>query len=572
MNKNIRDFLFILICFSLPFIYLPEEFQFFNFLSGSMSSKLMFYPSIAFIIYIFYCHLRYGKILVRIREFTRYSAILLGIITVSYLSGLITYPYYDWIGNAPYSHIVKLNYIVNWFMQHDYYIDSTKIVITYFSLSVFKNILLDYLWTFVLSYSIYCGFYKNFSEAISCFYRGSLSSLLVVCIYGFMDVAYLGHFKWAKEALIILNPFIHSIEIHHGWYPPLLIPNQLRSIFTEPSFIGNYISYVIPVLWCNFLFSDKIKLSYIVTYCILSFFVVLTQARTSMAMYFGILFLFFMLILFLRKKEYIKKFAVILICSAFTFVLGSMFIERVILMNYNNLDSSSNISANNEMEIVTVSATSSLNNLKLDLESKKDSEKNIIVHDKKEYEQKNNEIIEGTKKILDDNLMSLTKSKGRSNEARYALYKSSLRAFYDNPILGVGKGLSGAYIIDKFTENEKKNYEVSLWCNDFFTQGIFKANINAMNEYIVGLTELGVIGFSIYIIPFLFPVLYFIKKIRSILECKIESIVMLLTSTISLLVVSINGGFTFFHYIWIILALDYLAIDNLKSDIVKSKT
>lgn len=65
--------------------------------------------------------------------------------------------------------------------------------------------------------------------------------------------------------------------------------------------------------------------------------------------------------------------------------------------------------------------------------------------------------------VIENNFTSLTSSNQRSNGARYALLKSNLRIAADHPVLGVGQGLLSAYIVDYYTEDEKKNIEVNMW-------------------------------------------------------------------------------------------------------------
>ena len=98
---------------------------------------------------------------------------------------------------------------------------------------------------------------------------------------------------------------------------------------------------------------------------------------------------------------------------------------------------------------------------------------------------------------LDKNLVSLASSDKRSNGARYGLIKANLRIAADYPILGVGSGLSSAYIIDYFTENEKKNREINSWIKNQNRNGVLSMNYSvndAMNEYVTRIAQNGVLG------------------------------------------------------------------------------
>ena len=51
----------------------------------------------------------------------------------------------------------------------------------------------------------------------------------------------------------LLLRIFHPIKIRQDWWPPLLWKGQLRSVFPEPSHIGNYIALSMPVLWYLYL-------------------------------------------------------------------------------------------------------------------------------------------------------------------------------------------------------------------------------------------------------------------------------------------------------------------------------
>lgn len=57
-----------------------------------------------------------------------------------------------------------------------------------------------------------------------------------------------------------INPYIHVIKVEHDWWPPLLWPDkQLRSVFPEPSHMGNYAAILLPVLWFYLLNDSRDK-------------------------------------------------------------------------------------------------------------------------------------------------------------------------------------------------------------------------------------------------------------------------------------------------------------------------
>lgn len=51
---------------------------------------------------------------------------------------------------------------------------------------------------------------------------------------------------YAYKLLKIINPYLYDVSVVHGWWPPLIWENQLRSLCTEPSHFGIIVSLIIP--------------------------------------------------------------------------------------------------------------------------------------------------------------------------------------------------------------------------------------------------------------------------------------------------------------------------------------
>lgn len=506
MDKKILNILFLFIIISLIFNSIPKPIQM-NFIGGILGNKLSFYPFIVGFVYTLYCQYKYKNALVNLDKFLKFIVLYLVITLISLLVGLYNYPYYDLIVNGPITQIEKLPKIIEILNGFGIDIDVKLLTALWMIARTIKGLLFDVVYAFGGAYMIYCWYYDDWKQGISIFIKGILIGLIIVIGYGCIEIFYLAGNDIAKNILSALNPYIHVIKIDHNWWPPLLWAKQARSIFSEPSHFGNYLAFVLPVLWCLILnikpFNKFIKTILFVLTFLFTLLIFLTQARTATAMLFGMMFLYTLFLIYLSKKDYWKNFAKIVLVSITAFSVSLTFINNFVNNNQ---------------------TTKQINN------------------------------------YVDHNFLSLLESNERSNGARYALIKSNLRIASNHIFLGVGKGLTGAYVNDNFTEEEKQNKEINMWVTNQKKEGVLRYGLGAMNEYVGRFAETGIIGLAIFLFPFIYVVLELLKKLKSSRDDEQVKILMLLTSLIGVMVAGMNGSLNIFYGTWIILGLCYAAL------------
>lgn len=114
--------------------------------------------------------------------------------------------------------------------------------------------------TFGVSYMIFCWYHDDWKRGFNFFTKGILCSLIFVIGYSVFEIQYLAGGEFGKQFLEQINPYIHVIKVEHDWWPPLLWPDkQLRSVFPEPSHMGNYAAILLPVLWFYLLNDSRDK-------------------------------------------------------------------------------------------------------------------------------------------------------------------------------------------------------------------------------------------------------------------------------------------------------------------------
>lgn len=234
----------------------------------------------------------------------------------------------------------------------------------------------------------------------------------------------------------------------------------------------------------------------------ITFFVVLTKARTAYAMLCGILFLFSLAVILRLRGHWKKLLATLAVCLV-TFNMGVQFLGYA--------------AARQNKADVTAQA------------------------------------------VLEDNLLSLNSDVKRSNGARYALIRSNMRIAMQHPVLGVGRGLAGAYMIDNYTEEEAKNSEIADWVRRSKKYGLFangQGYSDAMNEFVTRLSQTGAIGLLVFLAPFAL-ILY---KLQQPGTSGLVAKQLLFTVILSSLAAGCNGSVNLMYGVWIFLGLAYAAV------------
>lgn len=562
MNNKIHNILFFVISTFIIFNNIPKVIQM-NFLGGSVGIQLVFYPLFLGFIYTIYCQYKYKNIFINFDKFLKFIAVYLVITFISLIIGLYNYPYYDLVINGPVTQIEKLPKVMSFLDSLGINIDQKILIAFWMVARVLKGLLFDTFYIFGGAYMIYCWYHSDWQKGLNIFIKGILTGLVVVLVYGCIEIFYLAGNDAAKYILSTFNPYIHVIKVAHNWWPPLLLAKQARSVFPEPSHIGNYLAFVLPVLWClilNIRAYNELKLNKIILLCltfVFSLIIFLAQARTASAMFFGMSALYVLLLCYLYKKDYWKNFAKIIIVSVLAFVVSLTFINNFInkpvtTKTVNNTRVETKISAKMTDQIKT--------------NANKNGENKKIAKDKVAANNKVQRKMQSVDSYISKNLVSLASDNQRSNGARYALIKSNLRIGMDNIFFGVGKGLTGAYVSANFTEKEKQNKEVKMWVTNQKKEGVLRYGLGAMNEYVGRFAETGIIGLIAFLCPFFYILYKLFKALKPSPNAIQIKILLLLTSLIGVMVAGMNGSLNIFYSTWIVLGLCYAAVFDKKLD------
>ena len=288
--------------------------------------------------------------------------------------------------------------------------------------------------------------------------RKYIRYLVVICgLYSLVEIAYLKfNSEIAVQILKFINPYFYDIACVHGWWPPRIWENQLRSLCTEPSHFGIIAAFCIPYLWSYIYKKTRIKNFLLV--CYFTFLIFLTRARTANLLYFGELFLLYIAWIMNKTKVFLVSILLITCSGLLAFTI--------------NTGVDNNIAKNNE----------------------------------------------NTETYFQNNVFSVVNKNARSNEARFINLSANLKVFVDNPIFGVGNGLKNAYIAEALTEADLKNVEVANWHKTTYEVGPFKSEFPVVNNFANVLVNNGIIGLLLWLLPVWYIVLLIAQNYKILIH------------------------------------------------------
>lgn len=493
-----------------------------GFLGGEFSAKASFYTLFICLVYsvwlkrhsLLQYHLYWKELL--------YITLLGFSIAVSLVHGLINFPYYDLVPGTNYMNH-KLEAIIQLIFNES--VSEYTLSVIHFCFRVLKNSLTQLIFTFGFSYLIFY-WYKNRSETIlKIVSKGSLISASLVVIFGVIELFYFGKQQWALSLLTYIRPIVHAIEINNTWWPPLFWPElQFRSLFPEPSFLGIYAVITIPFIW-SIIFTSKNKklvgLSFIIL-LLLEMITLLANSRTATVfLIIDYILLVFALCIQFRNKKFIINTVLVTLIGLLAFVGNIVYTSNVFY--------------------VQDASTKSINTTSTTI-------KNIST------QQVANEITS----YGENNIKSLSKKGGRSNNQRYGVMKADLNIFKENPLLGIGQGLRTPYVLNYLDEDTLNGAEVKMWIENIKNKGLINISIPMLGEYTSRLSETGIMSFVLFMAPIL---LLLFRLLKYIIQNSKDTFVIFFTiAYIECLLTGIGTTLNELYYFWILLGFGYALV------------
>lgn len=490
-----KDKLFYFIVITIMFCAVPQiiRFKFWG-LGSIMNDKLTVYPLLVGILLTVYSlHRERYKLSKYDYRFLAFLGVYGFVILISLIHGLAIYPYFQNLLNGPdgVGQIEKLPKVYNFLMLHHISVSKTDLFQVWFGARFLKMSMLEIVWSFGISWMIFYWYKKDWGKGFTIVRKGVEVSVVAIIVYSVLDILYLSGIWGAESILKVLNPIVHAIKGNGTWYPPLLWPGQLRSLFAEPSHFGIFAAFAIPWLWYSFCKASNRKAQIIFAIIFFAYVTCLfyTKARTANVLFLGEIFLFGFFSLIFRK-ELLRKYIILMICAIFAFGLSTFTLANFMPGSPEKAQVQQTVKKNQS-----------------DSMKKHHDDNSASVAMAKNQSG-------SMKKYLDDNLGSVATAGQRSNRSRYSILIADLRIGMDHPLLGVGRSLRQAYIPYYLPKDATQSAEVRMWIDRQNREGIMKAGVPNLGEYSTRFAETGLIGLLIYMFPAIFLILKTLKKIR----------------------------------------------------------
>lgn len=472
-DVKLQKICFILMILTLPFTVIPVDFPL---LRDGLPIFFFWIGSILFVFRFFMIN----------HQFTffenimfKFLIILFSWAVISSVLGVLFYVYYS---NIDLLQMENFKNFYDNFLLPFLGITDLSAIKFWLSYKAIRYAFFYVLFSFFVSFWIYTLYSRHWQQGIY-HLKKALSFICIILIsYSVIEVGYLCGSDLCQDILMKINPLYMKMKFLHGWWPPILWPLQLRSMFPEPSFLGIFLSLAIPFFACDFYnkfynkgIYDKDILRRTILSILIYFFLMimlfLSKARTGLLLYMGELFLIVFWSFGYRLFQWRRLFF-LLICTGMAFLVSLGLISQ-----FKSLNSQTN----------SLTQSVSIEN------------------------------------YVNDNVTSAV-GNSRSNNARRANILANFRTGIDNPLFGVGINMRGEYVADHLTNEEKKDREISLWIDYMNEKGPLKSGFPTVNQFSVVFSEQGVIGLLLFLLPFGYIFFLLIKNRKLLGDSRIASL------------------------------------------------
>lgn len=530
MNHKVIDLIFALIAFSLPFKYTPRIiWQLFW--GGPYGQYLIVYPLMAGVLYTAYAVMWKGFKLPDWRIFQKFLFAYIGVLIFSLAWGAYSYPYYEQVLSGPATQIRQLPAIMEMLTSIGVAVDEKTVMLICIILRPIKGIFFDTLYTFGAAYMIYVWYQNRVQRAVQILLKVVTLDLVLIAGYGLIDVCYQNGQLWAQNVLEFVTPLLHA-DVTMKWTAERFTigpfwNGQVRSLFLEPSYFGNFMAFALPLLWWNICrkHSNGERCGLALLLLILTFELFLTKSRTSVLILAGEIIIYAAIVMWRRNIELIKLSAVL----AVTCMLGFSF--ALAFMNYGQVHVAW---MGGRQPLATIQAQGMEGNVSLG---------NYF------------ESTYGT--LLNDT--NVSREKQESNHSRYTIAKTGLSVGEEHLLLGVGKTMRHSYFREKLDDDPTA--EIQMWNKMIDANGLLgKMGYPDLNAWTDLFAETGGLGVVLYCLPMIIVLRRYLKNVldRSVsFENAIPSVFCGI-SFVGMLVSGFGDSITLTFCPWLMLGISFL--------------
>ena len=488
--------------------------------------------------------------------------------TISLIHGLFIFPGWQEISATQFK---KLTFLINYLSDKGIIINAVTVGHFWWAARIFLSNILGYCVTYGVILWVISLFYRNKKIAFRSFRYGILTSAVFCAIYSIVEFLYLFGSYDAMTILAHINPFIYDVGSDHGWWPPLLGGNRVRSMFAEPAFMALYLTVAIPFVFAQIYTVKTKKWFWKLLFIMLFFMMWGTNSKTAM----GILLaegLAAIVFIYLHRTHLSFKqlcwplVGLMILCSAgiglnwifqhryaVDYDLLSIESDNTVILKVTNKSDTVwekrtgvnltsawftddwqdecgriNIPLDTTLLprqscIVTVELPEPISrddypNVIMELAANNDfqSDVRLIGQGASNFSlrwDQDHWLDKGESKVNDNKMTALTSTTEGSNQQRYGLIYVETLIGRDHLFFGVGGNeLKQAYIISYIPKWLMKNKEVQLWVDYQKTEGISKAYFPILSDYSHQFASYGLPGFILFLFPSFYGLFLLFKK------------------------------------------------------------
>ena len=318
---------------------------------------------------------------------------------------------------------------------------------------------------------IYIWYHDRVQQAIKILQNVVIFDLIIIVFYGLIDVCYQNGQMWAQNVLAIVNPILHdspsinwsAVEFHPG----LFWNGQVRSIFLEPSYFGNFMAFAFPILWWKICDTNgnNNKIGLFLLFIVLTFEVILSKSRTGALVLLGETVLYVVVVVYRKDRR------------LFTMGLSGIIAFLIAFGTANLFSKYAQFPVNwmgGRLPLATFKSEGKI------------PEETIALGD------------------IIDSLFNKEKTsieKQESNHSRLTITKTDFIIGKEHILLGVGKSMRSAYLRDKLANDPGR--EIQDWNRRADENGVLSADgmYFAGCDYTSRFSETGILGIILYCLP-----------------------------------------------------------------------
>lgn len=597
--------------FFLPFHTIHQSLSLF--FVGSMGGKLSIYPVIFGLVLFVYQCLKYKRIFIP-KSCMIFFVVLFIWQLFSLIHGLYIFPAWQEISASGFN---KLSFILSYLTDKGFVIDMLTVGHIWWSVKLILIYVVGYCVTYGVVIWIIALFYQNKEKTFKAFRYGILGSAIICSLYSVVEFMYLFGSYDAMAILAYINPLIYDVGSSHGWWPPLLEGNRVRSMFAEPAYMALYLTVSIPVLYAQ-IYKAKTKKWFWKILFVMQFLMMWgTNSKTAM----GILLaegLAVAVFLYLRRKYmsfkqlYGPLVVLIFLCSvgiglnwifqhryAVDYDLVSIASNNTVALKITNKsytiwDKRTGINLTSawftddgqdecdrinvplgttllpqQSCIVTVKLPKPISredypNVVMELATNNIFQSNVKLSSKGAAKftlrwDQDHWLDKGESGAQDNKMTALTSRTEGSNQQRYGFMYVETLIGQDHFILGVGgQDLKQAYIVSYLPDWLMKNGEIKLWITYQQTKGFLKSGFPIIGEYTHQFASYGLPGLVLFLLPSFYGLFLLFKKRTYWLKSEPQEymyIAILGISYFGLMVSFIGGNSTQLYIYWLLLGV-----------------